>query len=85
MCWKPDGLVFAVGCEWFSRRPSVEYTCEVQSQQADISLWSSALINATVDDDGCIAIWAVEDSDKPLSVRTITQEDVNITDAEEVR
>lgn len=49
LCWKPDGLVFAVG-----------------------------------HDDGCIAIWAVEDSDKPLSVRTVILEDVNVTDAEAV-
>lgn len=48
-CWRPDGLVFAVGYN-----------------------------------DGCIAIWAIEDADKPLSVRTLTTEDVNITDAEEV-
>lgn len=38
----------------------------------------------SADNDGCIAIWALEDSDKPLSVRTVELEDVNITDAESV-
>lgn len=32
--------------------------------------------------DGCMTFWAYADSDKPLMVRTITHEDVNITDAE---
>lgn len=30
-------------------------------------------------------MWAVEDSDKPLSVRTVEKADVNVTDAESVR
>ncbi len=32
-------------------------------------------------EDGCISIWAFDDPDRPLMVRTITQEDVNMTDA----
>lgn len=47
ICWRPDGLVFAVGHE-----------------------------------DGCITFWAYDDPDKPLLVRTLEAEDVNVTDAE---
>lgn len=32
--------------------------------------------------DGCMTFWAYAESDKPLMVRTITHEDVNVTDAE---
>lgn len=32
--------------------------------------------------DGCMTFWAYAESDKPIMVRTITHEDVNITDAE---
>ena len=34
--------------------------------------------------DGCISFWAYSESDKPLMVRTITHEDVNVTDADEL-
>lgn len=34
--------------------------------------------------DGCIAFWAYSESDKPLMVRTVTHEDVNVTDADEL-
>jgi syntaxin-binding protein 5 len=40
---------------------------------------------APTDEDGCIAFWAVEDLDKPLCVRTVETNDVNVTDAESVR
>lgn len=33
-------------------------------------------------EDGCLAFWALDDPDRPLLVRTIEREDVNITDAE---
>lgn len=33
-------------------------------------------------EDGCLAFWALDDPDKPLLVRTIEREDVNVTDAE---
>lgn len=32
--------------------------------------------------DGCISFWSYDDPDKPLMVRTLTHEDVNVTDAE---
>ena len=54
------------------RSPSV--TC--------VSWKPDGLVFAVGYDDGCIAVWAVEDSDKPLSVRTVALEDVNVTDAE---
>lgn len=34
--------------------------------------------------DGCITFWAYSESDKPLMVRTVTHEDVNVTDADEL-
>lgn len=34
--------------------------------------------------DGCITFWAYGEPDKPLMVRTITHEDVNVTDADEL-
>ena len=34
--------------------------------------------------DGCMTFWAYADADKPLMVRTITHEDVNVTDADEL-
>lgn len=40
------------------------------------------LVFAVGHEDGCIAIWSVDDPDKPLMVRTIEREDVNVTDAE---
>lgn len=43
------------------------------------------LVFAAGYDDGCIAIWSVDDFDKPLSVRTVDEEDVNVTNAESVR
>lgn len=46
---------------------------------------SDLLAPALADEDGCIAFWAVEDPDKPLSVRTVELTDVNVTDAESVR
>ena len=32
--------------------------------------------------DGCVTFWAFSETDKPLLVRTITHEDVNVTDAD---
>lgn len=64
-------------------------------QDADGSLWTErtppvtfitwrpdGLIFAVGHVDGCIAFWAFTESDKPLMVRTITHEDVNVADAE---
>ncbi|KAJ9102613.1 hypothetical protein QFC19_004722 [Naganishia cerealis] len=33
-------------------------------------------------EDGCLTFWSLEDPDKPLLVRTIEREDVNVTDVE---
>ncbi|WWC93095.1 uncharacterized protein L201_008060 [Kwoniella dendrophila CBS 6074] len=64
-------------------------------QDADGSLWTErtpsvtsivwrpdGLVFAVGHADGCITFWAYSESDKPLMVRTITHEDVNVTDAE---
>ena len=40
------------------------------------------LVFAVGHEDGCISIWSLEEPDKPLMVRTLTKEDVNVTDAE---
>ena len=42
------------------------------------------MIFAVGHSDGCMAFWAHSDADKPLMVRTITHEDVNVTDADEL-
>lgn len=40
------------------------------------------LVFAVGHSDGCITFWAYSESDKPLIVRTITHEDVNVADAD---
>ncbi|TYJ56810.1 hypothetical protein B9479_002420 [Cryptococcus floricola] len=62
----------ADGSLWTERTPSV--TC--------ITWRPDGLVFAVGHSDGCIALWAYSESDKPLMVRTITHEDVNVTDAE---
>ncbi|WVO13704.1 hypothetical protein L204_101325 [Cryptococcus depauperatus] len=62
----------ADGSLWTERRPSV--TC--------ISWRPDGLIFAVGHADGCITFWAYSESDKPLMVRTISHEDVNVIDAE---
>lgn len=57
---------------WTERRPNV--TC--------IAWRPDGLAFAVGHEDGCLSIWAFDDPDRPLMVRTITQEDVNMTDAE---
>ncbi|WVR08305.1 hypothetical protein IAU60_005358 [Kwoniella sp. DSM 27419] len=64
-------------------------------QDADHSLWTErtpsvttiawrpdGLVFAVGHADGCITFWAYSEPDKPLLVRTITHEDVNVPDAE---
>ncbi|OCF31242.1 hypothetical protein I316_07027 [Kwoniella heveanensis BCC8398] len=62
----------ADGSLWTERTPSV--TC--------IAWRPDGLVFAVGHADGCITFWAYSESDKPLMVRTITHEDVNVTDAE---
>ena len=57
---------------WTERRPNV--TC--------LAWRPDGLAFAVGHEDGCISIWAFADPDRPLMVRTISQEDVNVTDAE---
>lgn len=57
---------------WSERNPAV--TCVV---------WRpDGLVFAAGHEDGCISLWSLEEPDKPLMVRTLTKEDVNVTDAE---
>lgn len=62
----------ASGSLWTERTPSV--SC--------ISWRPDGLVFAVGHTDGCITFWAFAESDKPLMVRTITHEDVNVTDAD---
>ncbi|OCF77713.1 hypothetical protein I204_01711 [Kwoniella mangroviensis CBS 8886] len=62
----------ADGSLWTERTPSV----------TSIAWRPDGLVFAVGHADGCIAFWAYSESDKPLMVRTITHEDVNVTDAE---
>jgi syntaxin-binding protein 5 len=63
---------FALQAIWTERNPAV--TCVV---------WRpDGLVFGVGHEDGCISIWSLEEPDKPLMVRTLTKEDVNITDAE---
>ncbi|ORX37991.1 lethal giant larvae like, C-terminal-domain-containing protein [Kockovaella imperatae] len=59
---------------WTERAPSV--TC--------IAWRPDGLLFAVGHSDGCMAFWAYAEPDKPLMVRTITHEDVNVTDADEL-
>ncbi len=68
------GLSYAHPDIWTERRPNV--TC--------ITWRPDGLVFAVGYDDGCIAMWAFEDPDRPLMVRTMTNEDVNMTDAEDL-
>lgn len=70
--WHPSALCFAVGCT------------SICFGHACLLIVLADLLNPK-DEDGCIAFWAVEDPDKPLSVRTVETNDVNVTDAESVR
>ena len=49
-----------------------------------ISWRPDGLMFAVGHSDGCITFWAYSESDKPLMVRTVTHEDVNVTDADEL-
>ncbi|EIW71752.1 hypothetical protein TREMEDRAFT_27343 [Tremella mesenterica DSM 1558] len=64
-------------------------------EEADNSLWTErtpavsfitwrpdGLVFVVGHADGCMTFWAYAESDKPLMVRTVTHEDVNVTDAE---
>ncbi|WVQ79503.1 hypothetical protein IAT38_001602 [Cryptococcus sp. DSM 104549] len=62
----------ADGSLWTERTPSVTY----------ITWRPDGLVFAVGHSDGCIALWAYSESDKPLMVRTVTHEDVNVADAE---
>ncbi|WRT69409.1 uncharacterized protein IL334_006395 [Kwoniella shivajii] len=62
----------ADGSLWTERTPSV----------TSIAWRPDGLVFAVGHADGCITFWAYSESDKPLMVRTITHEDVNVTDAE---
>lgn len=62
----------ADGSLWTERAPSVTF----------ITWRPDGLVFAVGHVDGCIAFWAFSESDKPLMVRTITHEDVNVADAE---
>lgn len=68
----PGGANYADDIIWKERTPAV--TC--------VAWRDDGLVFAVGHEDGCIAIWALEDPDKPLMVRTIEKEDVNVTDAE---
>ncbi|ORY35002.1 lethal giant larvae like, C-terminal-domain-containing protein [Naematelia encephala] len=57
---------------WSERTPSV--SC--------ITWRPDGLVFAVGHSDGCITLWAYSEPDKPLMVRTITHEDVNVTDAD---
>ena len=59
---------------WTERTPTV--SC--------ITWRPDGLLFAVGHSDGCIAFWAYSESDKPLMVRTVTHEDVNVTDADEL-
>lgn len=72
MTGSPGGLSYTDPNIWSERTPTV----------TSIAWRPDGLVFAVGHDDGCIVIWALEDTDKPLMVRTITQEDVNVTDAE---
>ncbi|KAK4685038.1 hypothetical protein P7C73_g5117, partial [Tremellales sp. Uapishka_1] len=62
----------ADGSLWTERTPSV----------TSITWRPDGLVFAVGHSDGCISFWAYAEPDKPLMVRTITHEDVNVTDAE---
>ncbi|KAK8849434.1 hypothetical protein IAR55_004766 [Kwoniella newhampshirensis] len=62
----------ADGSLWTERTPSV----------TSISWRPDGLVFVVGHADGCMTFWAYSEPDKPLMVRTITHEDVNVTDAE---
>ncbi|KAL7424902.1 Lethal(2) giant larvae sro7 [Cryptotrichosporon argae] len=62
----------ADGSLWTERTPSV----------TSIAWRPDGLVFAVGHSDGCISFWAYSESDKPLMVRTLTHEDVHVTDAE---
>ena len=69
VCLYADNLMQSL---WTERTPTV--TC--------ISWRPDGLVFAVGHSDGCITFWAYSEPDKPLMVRTITHEDVNVIDAE---
>ncbi|WWD20056.1 hypothetical protein CI109_104529 [Kwoniella shandongensis] len=62
----------ADGSLWTERTPSV----------TSIAWRPDGLVFVVGHADGCMTFWAYSEPDKPLMVRTITHEDVNVTDAE---
>lgn len=69
-----DLLVLTRQSLWTERTPSV--SC--------IAWRPDGLVFAVGHTDGCISFWAYSESDKPLMVRTVTHEDVNVPDADEL-
>lgn len=57
---------------WSERTPSV----------TSLAWHPDGTIFAAGHEDGCLAFWSLDDPDKPLLVRTIEREDVNVTDVE---
>ncbi|TXT13308.1 hypothetical protein VHUM_00675 [Vanrija humicola] len=68
----PGGGGYQDSTLWTERTPSV----------TSISWRPDGLVFVVGHADGCLSFWAYADAEKPLTVRTLTHEDVNITDAE---